>query len=89
MHKNIHFTFNKDTDKQIDGVAKGSLLGPVLAGIIMVELENTTVPNLNDQIYFWRQYVNDNFIFVKEEPITFVLEQLNSYHPNLQFTYET
>ena len=24
----------------------------------------------------------------KEESVKFVLEQLNSYHPNLQFTYE-
>ena len=28
--KNIHFTFNKDIYKQIDGVTMGSPLGPVL-----------------------------------------------------------
>ena len=30
----------------------------------------------------------DTFTFVKKEPVRFVLEQLNSYHPNLQFTHE-
>ena len=41
--KNVHFTFNNDIYKQTDGVALGSPLGPVLAGIIMAELENTVV----------------------------------------------
>ena len=54
----------------------------------MVELENTMVPRLSNHLHFWRPYVDATFKFVKEESITFVLEQLNSYHPNLQFTYK-
>ena len=52
-------------------------------GILMGELENTMVLRLSNHLYFWRQYVDDTFTFVKEESITFVLEQLNCYHPNL------
>ena len=54
----------------------------------MVELENTMVARLSNHLYFWRRYVDATFTFVKEESITFVEEQLNLYHPNLQFTYE-
>ena len=86
--KNVYFTFNKDIYKETDGVAMGSPLGQVLAGIIMVKLENTMIPRLSNHLYLWRRYVDDTFTFLKEESITFVLEQLNSYHPNLQFTYE-
>ena len=86
--KNVYFTFNKDIYKETDGVTMGSLLGQVLAGIIMVKLENTMIPRLSNHLYLWRRYVDDTFTFLKEESITFVLEQLNSYHPNLQFTYE-
>ena len=81
--KNVDFIFNNDIYKQTDGVAMGSPLGPVLAGIIMVELENYMVPRLSNHLHFWRRHVDDTFTFVKEESITFVLEQLNSYHPNL------
>ena len=84
---NVHFIFNKDIYKQTDGVAISSPLGPVLAGIIMVELENTMVPRLSNHLNFCRRYVDDTFTFVKEELITFDLEQLNSYNPNLQLSF--
>ena len=39
--KNMHFSYNGDIYTQTDGVAMGSPLGPVLAGIFTVELERT------------------------------------------------
>ena len=39
--KNVHFTFNNETYIQVDGVAMGSPLDPVLAKIFMVELETS------------------------------------------------
>ena len=66
----------------------GSLLRPFLAGIIRDELKNTSVPRLSNHLYFWRRYADDTFTFVKEESFTLVLEQLNSYHPSLQFIHE-
>ena len=44
--KNVHFTFNNDIYQQCDGVAMGSPLGPVIAGIFMVELARTLLPRL-------------------------------------------
>ena len=42
--KNVHFTFRDVVYLQTDGVAMGSPLGPVLAGIFMVNLERSLVP---------------------------------------------
>ena len=39
--KNVHFTFGNNIYQEKDGVAMGSTLGPVLAGIFMVHLEST------------------------------------------------
>ena len=37
--------------KQVDGVAMGSSLGPILADIFMVELERTLIPILNRHLH--------------------------------------
>ena len=64
----------------------GSPLGPILAGIFMVELENTLVPKLKQHIKNWRHYVDVTFIYVKNGSIEYVLSMLESFHPNIKFT---
>ena len=41
---NVHFSFSNNIYIQIDGVAMGPPLDPVLANICMVELESVLVP---------------------------------------------
>ena len=48
--KDVHFLFNDEIYQQTDGVAMGSPLGPILAGIFMVELETTIVPTLGNSL---------------------------------------
>ena len=86
--KNVHFSFNNDIYIQIDGVAMGSPLGPVLANIFMAELESVLVPKLNDYVKKWRRFVDDTFVYVKRGSIEYVLSVLNSFHDNIKFTYE-
>ena len=48
--KNVNFTFNNDICQQCDGVAMGSSLGPVIAGIFIVQLERTLLPRLIEYV---------------------------------------
>ena len=57
--KNVYFTFNGEIYIQIDGVAMGSPLGPVLANIFMVELEKIIIPKLEKEVKLWRRFVDD------------------------------
>ena len=66
----------------------GSPLGPVLAGIFMVELETRIIPTVTDNISHWTRYVDDTFAFIKKGYVGHVLVRLNSFHKNIQFTYE-
>ena len=66
----------------------GSLLGPLLAGIFMVDLERPLVPLLTAELSFWKRYVDDTITFVKHGTVD-VLSMVNNFHPNIQFTYET
>ena len=86
--QNVHFSYNGDIYTQADGVAMGSPLGPVLAGLFMVELERTILPTLREHMSPSKRYVDDTISYIKEESIEHVLSKLNGYHDNKKFIYE-
>ena len=45
------------------------------------------VPRLHEHVKKWRRYVDDTFAYVRNESIDYVLKTLNSFHPNVSFTY--
>ena len=85
-----HFSFNGDMYDQIDGVAMGSPLGPVLANLCMGHHEQRWISNyIGRKPVFYRRYVDDIFcLFDKYDDISSFLEYLNSRHPNIKFTVE-
>ena len=79
----VHFTFESRTYVQTDGVDMGSL-GPVLAEIFMIELENSLPPNLTKYITF----SIDQICFAKIGTTELIISVLNSFGKNIQFTFE-
>ena len=69
----------------------GSSLGPVLANIIMTELEKIVLPKLfeEEMIKFYVRYVDDTLVMIKEEKVNEVLQRFNEFDKNLQFTVDT
>ena len=86
--KEMHFSFNGKVYKQINGVAMGSPLGPVLANIFMVHLENHMITRLSGIMSLWYRYVDDTFTFIKEGEIDNVRKALDAFHNDIKFTYE-
>ena len=84
------FLFNNKVYKQKDGVSMGSSLGPVLANIIMTELEKKVVDSLiaEDKIKFYTRYVDDTLLLLKEENIDYIFNKFNAFHKNIQFTID-
>ena len=87
--KNVHFTFNDETFTQVDSMAMGSPLAPILANIFMAELERNLIPILKDHLSCWRRYVDDTICFIKNGSVEHVLSTLNNFHSSIKFTYET
>ena len=85
------FNFNSKFYKQIDGVSMCSPLGPVLANIIMTELESTLVKELVDKslVKLYMRYVDDTLLLVKDKDINYIQKLLNSFDKNIKFTVDT
>ena len=77
-----HLIFNGQYYDQIDGVAMGSPLGPVLANIFMCHFEEKWVLNNNARPSVWFRYVDETFT------ATQFLHYLNNCHANIKFTVE-
>ena len=75
---------------QIDGVAMGSPLAPVLANLFMGHWEKNWLDNYSSsQVLFYRRYVDDTFcLFNNEEDTLMFFDYINARHPSIRFTME-
>ena len=85
-----HFIFNSKFYNQIDGVAMGSPLTPVLANIFMGFLESKWLNEYNlNKPKFYLRYVDDILaVFENEQDSLSFLNFLNIRHPNIKFIIE-
>ena len=76
--------------EQIDGVSMRACLGPVLANIIMTELELVVVDKMVNSglIKFYGRYVDGTLLLVKTENVDNIMKAFNKFHKNLEFTVD-
>ena len=69
----------------------GSPLKPVLANIIMTELESTIVKELVDKslVKLYMRYVDDTLLLVKDKDINYIHKRLASFDKNIKYTVDT
>ena len=80
------FMFNDNFYEQIDGCTMGGPLSVILSNIFMTMLELHVVKPMKPK--FYRRYVDDIIKRRKKNCPDLLLEKLNSYHPNIEFTVE-
>lgn len=88
--KETHFMFNNNVYDQIDGVAMGSPLAPVLANLFMRHFEEEAFRNFEGNLpRFYRRYVDDSFvIFDNQSEVLPFYQYINTLHQNIVFTKE-
>ena len=90
--KDAVFMFDQQLYKQVDGVAMGSPLGPLLANIFMCHAESKWLEDCPEHFrpLLYRRYVDDILlVFRTEAHAKPFLEYLNSRHCNIKFTCES
>ena len=89
--RNVHFRFFNQYFRQIDGIAMGSPLAPVLANLFVTQLEEEKINRITkNKVRIWFRYVDDIFAIVKGKDIEIheILEGINKIHKNIKFTIE-
>ena len=86
-----HFLFNGKYYDQIDAVAMGSPLAPVLANLFMGHNEKLWIENFQGTSpSYYRRYVDDIFsVFSNSLEAKEFFNYINTRHPNIKFTMET
>jgi len=80
------FTFNNICYKQIFSTPMGSLLSPVIADLVLQDLETTAILNLPFQLPFYYRYVDDIILSASTNSLHLLTQTFNSQHSRLQFT---
>jgi len=64
----------------------GSLLSPILADIVMDDLETASIRKLDFRLHVFYIYVDDIFMIIPKTKLDSILTFFNSYHPRFKFT---
>ena len=86
--KNQLFQLDGKLYRQVDGVAMGSPLSPLMANTFMCSIEHNLVDN-NRMPSFYHRFVDDTITTQRSlASAEDFLNTLNNYHPSLNFTME-
>ena len=66
----------------------GSPISPVLADLVMEEIEETAITTVFHPPKWWVRYVDDSHTCLKKDHINEFHQHLNSINRNIQFTLE-
>lgn len=83
-----YFSFNNVYYKQIFGTPMGSPLSPIVADLVLQDLETTVLESLPYRLPVYYRYVDDILFAAPKTHIIDILNHFNLYHNRLQFTLE-
>ncbi|XP_037037920.1 uncharacterized protein LOC119075557 [Bradysia coprophila] len=83
-----YFVFAGKFYRQKLGMFMGSALAPILVERVIEDIVEKAIIDTNLDPDFWNTYVDDHITSIPPEMADKVLNKLNSYNPNVQFTME-
>ena len=82
------FEFNGKFYKQKFGTPIGSVISPMMAEIVMEDLEKTVFDSLEFFVPFYFRYVDDTLLCVPLDKLQKLIDTFNNYHLRIPFTHE-
>ena len=88
LMNSLYFQFNELFYQQIDGMPIGLSVSPILADIVLQDLESDYLLRYKKSISFYVRYVDDTFLVISKNKLKMLVNLLNKYHIRLKFTHE-
>ena len=85
---NSYFSFQGRFYQQREGAAMGSPISPIVAKLLIKDLEVQAIRTSPTPPSLWKRFVDDTFTIIKKEDRSSFLQHLNSIHQNIKFTCE-
>ena len=86
--RSTSFVFQGQHYEQVEGVAMGSPLSPIVANIYMEHFETRALETAPHPPSIWKRYVDDTFVIQKTTHKEEFFQHLNSIEEKIQFTAE-
>ncbi|EFN67721.1 hypothetical protein EAG_07710, partial [Camponotus floridanus] len=83
-----YFNFDGKVYRQTFGTPMGSPLSPIIADLVLQDIENKALFKIGKKIKFYYRYVDDVLMAVDRDALQNVVEIFNSFHNRLKFTVE-
>src|SRR6266576_2766186 len=86
--ENGYFSFKNTFYKQKNGLAMGDPLSPIISDIVLDDIFTKLYEEFKDDITVIKKYVDDSLLYINKNIVDNLLNFVNNYHPDLQFTIE-
>ena len=83
-----YFTYDSTIYKQVFGTPMGSPLSPIIANMVMEDLEQRALTIFPNPPSIWVRYVDDVYAIMETEHIESFHQYLNTINSSIQFTKE-
>jgi len=88
IFESTYFTFNNTIYRQKFGTPMGSPLSPIIADLVLRDIESRAINALNVTLPIYFRYVDDILLAAPSDSVNDIVNTFNSFHPRLQFTLE-
>jgi hypothetical protein len=85
---NCFFTYKNVIYHQVYGTPMGSPVSPIVANLVMENVESEILESLDFVPIFYKRYVDDILMCIPSEKKEYVFNIFNTKHPRLKFTIE-
>ena len=85
---NIYFSFQNQFYEQVEGVAMGSLVSPIVANLYTRHFERKALWSASHPPRYWSRFVDDTWVIQQKAHKQAFLDHINSIDSAIKFTVE-